>query len=205
MKVDILLLKRLFTSAVLVLVVTELLLVLVSWLLSATMGGSVRSLLSSEGIRWFAGSFVSMLSTPCLVWLLLLSMAGGCLWQSGILSDLTTRGSARNYRQRIALHTTLTFLVIYIGVVLLLTLTPHALLLSATGHFFPSPFSHAIIPIIAFALLLSSIIYGRLLGRFTSLSAILSSLSYGINRAAPLFILYILIIQLYTSFCFVLC
>ena len=55
----------------LVLVLASLALVLVSWLLSATTGDSVRSLLSSEGIRFFFGGFVSMLQTSQLIWLLL--------------------------------------------------------------------------------------------------------------------------------------
>ena len=204
MKISRLQFKRLFTGIVLALVVAELLLVLVSWLVSATMGVGVRSLLSAEGVRWFAGGFVSMLAGQSLVWLLLLSMAGGCLWQSGILADLSVRTSIRNYRQRIALRTTVAFLVAYVGCVLLLTLTPHALLLSATGSLFPSPFSRAIVPIVAFALLSSSTIYGRLSGRFISLSDILASLSYGVSRAAPLFILYVLVVQLYNSLRFTL-
>ena len=49
--------KRLYVWAVLVLAVAELLLMLASWLLSATMLGGMRSLLSSEGLRWYAGQY----------------------------------------------------------------------------------------------------------------------------------------------------
>jgi aminobenzoyl-glutamate transport protein len=38
------------------LLISEALLVILSWLLSATRMEGVRSLLSSEGIRWFFGS-----------------------------------------------------------------------------------------------------------------------------------------------------
>lgn len=199
------LLKRLLAVTVSSLVVGELLLVLVSWLLSATATGDVRSLLSSEGIRWFVGGFVSMLSTPWLVWLLLLSMSGGCLWQSGLLAILNTPSSALNYRQRIAQRMTFAFLIIYIGVILLLTAVPHAILLSATGQLLPSPFSRAFIPIVAFGLLLLSIAYGRISGRFTSVADVLAALSFGIGRSAPLFILYVLAIQFFESLCFVFC
>lgn len=199
MKADALL-KRLLAAMVSLLVVAELLLVLVSWLLSATVGDGVRSLLSSEGIRWFVGSFVAMLSTPWLVWLLLLAMAGGCLWQSGLPAVFTT---VRNYRQRVALRMTLAFLIIYIGAVLLLTTVPHAVLLSSTGQLWPSPFSRALLPIAAFGLLLLSVVYGWTSGRFTSVSDVVDAVSFGIARSAPLFILYVLAVQFYASLRFV--
>lgn len=199
MKADALL-KRLFAGIVSALVVAELLLVLVSWLLSATMTENVRSLLSSEGIRWFVGSFVSMLSTPWLVWLVLSAMAGGCLWQSGVFTVFT---SARNYRQRVALRVAITLFIIYIAAVLLLTATPHAVLLSATGCLLPSPFSRAIVPVVAFGVLLLSVAYGWTSGRFTSVADVIGSLSFGIGRAAPLFILYVFVVQFVESLRFV--
>ena len=199
MKADALL-KRLFAGIVSALVVAELLLVLVSWLLSATMTENVRSLLSSEGIRWFVGSFVSMLSTPWLVWLVLSAMAGGCLWQSGVFTVFT---SARNYRQRVALRVSITLFIIYIAAVLLLTATPHAVLLSATGCLLPSPFSRAIVPVVAFGVSLLSVAYGWTSGRFTSVTDVVGSLSFGIGRAAPLFILYVFVVQFFESLRFV--
>lgn len=198
------LLKRLLTGTVSALLVGELLLVLVSWLLSATLTENVHSLLSSEGIRWFVGSLVAMLSTPWLVWLLLSAMAGGCLWQSGLPTLLGTRTTALNYRQRIALRMTIALLIIYIAAILLLTAVPHAVLLSATGQLLPSPFSRALVPIAAFGLLLLSATYGWLSGRFTSVAAVVDSLSFGISRAAPLFILYVLAVQFCESLRFVL-
>ena len=198
------LLKRLLTGTVSALLVGELLLVLVSWLLSATLTENVHSLLSSEGIRWFVGSLVAMLSTPWLVWLLLSAMAGGCLWQSGLPTILGTRTTALNYRQRIALRMTIALLIIYIAAILLLTAVPHAVLLSATGQLLPSPFSRALVPIAAFGLLLLSATYGWLSGRFTSVAAVVDSLSFGISRAAPLFILYVLAVQFCESLRFVL-
>lgn len=203
MKVEALL-KRLLAVTVSALVVGELLLVLVSWLLSATATGDVRSLLSSEGIRWFVGGFVSMLSTPWLVYLLLLAMAGGCLWKSGLLSILIPPKTALNYRQRIALRMTFAFLIIYIGVILLLTAVPHAILLSATGQLLPSPFSRAFIPVVAFGLLLLSIAYGRTSGRFASVTEVLDAVSFGVSCTAPLFILYVLAVQFLASMSFVL-
>ena len=186
-----------------VLVLAELVLVLLSWLLSATMTGDVHSLLSSEGVRWFFGSFCSMLATPWVVWLLLLAMTGGCLWQSGLLSAFSRASSTLGYRGRMAFRTTLVLLIIYIAAVVALTAVPHAVLLSATGQLFPSPFSRSLVPILSFGLLLLSAVYGWVSGRFTSFTDIVDAMSYGIARSAPAFVLYVLLLQLYESLVFV--
>ena len=189
-------------------------LVLVSWLLSATQGEGVRSLLSSEGIRFFFGGFTNMLLKPLLVWLLLLSMAWGCLRHSGLLmtppnesefdasGDASRRSSSfggigRGFRVRIFL---LVILVVYVGVVLLLT---QAVLLSATGQLWPSPFSHALVPMIAFGIILLSTAYGILSRRFLSVADVCQSLIQGIVSAAPLLLLYILVMQLVGALRFV--
>ena len=58
------------------LLAAQALLFLVSWLVTAMMPDTaVHSLLSSEGIRWFFGSFVGNVASPVLVWLLILAMA----------------------------------------------------------------------------------------------------------------------------------
>lgn len=189
---------HLLSGVVLALVFAEALLVLVSWLLSATTTGHVRSLLSSEGIRWFFGSFTAIIASPWLVWLLLLAMAGGCWWQSGVL-----RTPLIGYRDRMALRVTVVLLIIYIGVVVALTAVPHAVLLSATGQLFPSPFSRALVPIVAFGILLLSAVYGWASGRFAAFSDVIDSLSFGIGRAAPLFILCVVFFQFYESLRFV--
>ena len=65
-------LRTILNWAVLVIPVMQVLLFLVSWLINAAMPESkVRSLLGSEGIRWFFGSFVDNVATSPLVWLLI--------------------------------------------------------------------------------------------------------------------------------------
>ena len=60
--------------------IVQILLILVSWFITATMPMSpVRSLLSSEGIRWFFGQFTYNLASPLLVWLILAGMKLGAL------------------------------------------------------------------------------------------------------------------------------
>ena len=165
-------------GAALTLLVAHAVLIILSWLLSAMGQEDVRSLLSSEGIRWFVGSFSAMTASPLLVWLLLLLSAAGCVRQSGVAS-LWGQHRSLTYRERIALRVALFFLVGYVVIVGLLTLVPHAILL------------------------LFSVAYGVMAGRLRSLGDVLHSLSFGIARGASLVILYFLLIQFYESLRFV--
>ncbi len=182
----------------LLLLVAEAVLILLSWILSAMRVEGVRSLLSGEGVRWFFGHFTTMVGSPWLACLVLLLVAFGCLQKSGLFSRPHT-----SYRDRLALRVTVVFLIIYVGVVLLLTAIPHAVLLSSTGNLFPSPFSHSIVPILSFGVILISVSFGMVSGRFETLSDVLDALSFGCRKGAPLFIFYILAIQLYESLKFV--
>lgn len=189
--------KRLIALACVAFGVAELLLVILSWLLSATRLEGVRSLISSEGIRWFVGEFIYTLASPLLVWLLLALVALGCLQRSGLMS----RG--RGYRDRVALRVSLSFIIIYVVIICLLTLMPHAILLSVTGSLFPSAFSRALVPIICFGVGVLSISFGMVSGRLHTLTDILDALTFGLQQGAPLIILYIMFFQFYASLLFV--
>lgn len=180
------------------LVLAELLLMLLSWILSAAMPMSgVRSMLSGEGIRWFLGHFAHELATPLLVWLLLLAMAYGSICRCGIFEDRSS------YRSRRALWLSALYLIIYIGVVVLMVVMPHAVLLSATGDLWPSPFSASLVPVTAFGLLSAGVIYGVVAGTFLSFSDVYNALLHGIRQSAPLLLFYVLAAQLYCSLRFV--
>jgi aminobenzoyl-glutamate transport protein len=176
----------------------QVLLVLLSWLLSAMMTEGVRSLLSSEGIRWFFGQYTDMLQSPVLIWMLLLSMAAGALSQSRMLCRPSS------YRERMALRIALFILLCYAACIMALTLLPHAILLSATGSLFPSPFSKALVPVVAFGLLSAAIAYGLAARTFRSVTDICNSITQGIAQWAPFFLLYVFFMQLYKSVLFVL-
>ena len=177
----------------------QLLLMLVSWLLAAAIPTSgVRSLLSSEGLRWLLGHFSDMLGTPVLLCLLLLLIAYGSLKGCGILQFKSS------YRQSRALIITLLLLVVYVGVIVLLGMIPHAVLLSATGSLWPSPFSAAIVPLFAFGITLLSTVYGYVASRYCNMSDVYQSLINGIRSGAPLLLFYVLLGQLYYSLLFIL-
>jgi len=200
MKTDLLQLLARVGFAVLI---AELVLILLSWILSATGLEGVRSLLSSEGVRWFFGGFSRMVASPVLVWLLLLLSALGAFQKSGLSSLFALRFGQYSYRDRVALRLAVVLLVCYLAVVSLLAFTPHAILLSSTGLLFPSAFSRSLVPVVAFGIVLVSVSFGVASGRIRSLADTLSALSFGIQKGAALLVLYVFFIQFYGSLCFV--
>ena len=179
----------------LVTVIAETLLVILSWLLSAMRVEGVRSLLSSEGIRWFFSSFNDLIAVALELWLLVLMCALGCLQKSRVTTIFGGKKSI-NFRDRLALYVALAFLLIYVVIILLLTLMPHAILLSATGHLFPSAFSRSLVPITAFGICIFSVAFGLMAGVMRNLSDILQALSFGIAKGAPLLVFYLFAVQL---------
>ena len=189
--------KRFLPHIALVLMLLQLLLILVSWLLAAAFPFSgIRSLLSSEGLRWLLGHFSDVLATPLLVNILLLSMACGMAVRSW---QRRTRG----YRERSARIITLLLLAVYVAAVLLLSAIPHAVLLSATGTLWPSPFSRSLLPLIAFGITLLAGVYGIIAGRYNTLSDLYDALLYGLSIGSPWLLFYVLITQIYESLRFV--
>lgn len=188
----------------------QIVLILVSWLIAAAWPESnVRSLLSSEGIRWFFAHFTDNLLTSLLVWILLLSMAIGALhesrlWQATLrLLNISHDDKPLKFRQMLALRVVGMEVAIYIIIMCLLTMVPHAVLLSVTGELFPSSFSASIVPTICFMLCLCSATYGYMAGELTSLKDIVQAMTVGIGQIGEVWLLYIFGVQLYFSLCFV--
>ena len=185
-----------------VLLVAEGVLVIVSWLLSALRLEGVCSMLSSEGIRWFVGGFSDIVASPLLAWLLLMLIACGSIQQSGVIPLLGSKGKI-SFRDRLALRVASVFVLLYAIVICMLTIMPHAILLSVKGSLFPSAFSRSILPIICFGVTLFSIVFAMMSGHKKTGEDIIDILSYGIRQGASLVIIYIFAIQFYASLRFV--
>lgn len=188
--------RKIVAYTALALISGELVLILISWFLTATMTDGVHSLLSAEGIRFFFGSFTQMLLHPLLVWMLLLAMASGCLQRSGLLQAFSRDGLRR---RRTALRLSAVLLLVMLAVALVLTCMPHAVLLSATGNLWPSPFSRALVPMVAFAVVVLASVYGLMTRRFLSFTDVCQTMSHGLAQWAPFFLLYVLAAQLVAS------
>ena len=187
--------SKIYAYAMLLLALAQIVLVLLSWLITAAMPEAFpRSMLSPEGIRWFFGSFTENMESPWLVGLLLICIAWGTLQTSGLLHfDRTI------YRHRNALRLVLIELVLFVAVILLLTVVPHAILLNVMGGIEASSFSRSILPYICFAIIVMSLSFGAVSNRLQGIEALGESLSEGIRMAAPYFVIYILANQLYSS------
>lgn len=186
--------------------ICQVLLILVSWLMSAAMPElGLQSMLSSAGIRWFFGTFTDNLASPPLVWLILLTVAFSGLHRSGLWATIRRlfQRKALNTQIRFALLITSAVFLFQVVAMLWLTLTRHAILLSVTGHLFPSSFSKSIIPVIAFIISLCSVVYGILSGRFRTVQQIGAGLTSGGTLLMPILLFYILIVQLIASFIYV--
>ena len=191
--------KKVLAYLALTLGIAEVGVVLVSWLLTAAMPESfTHSLTSPEGIRWFTGHFVAPLTSAWLVWLVLISISIGVVRQSRVLHFDHTQ-----YRQRTALRLMLFELVFFVGILLALTLMPHAILLNAVGTLFPGPFSQSLIPYICFSVVVMSMSYGIMSESIKGICQVYDAMNQGIRLLSPCFLFYILVMQLYTSVLYV--
>lgn len=202
---------------VLVLVTAQLALILLSWLITAAFPElPIRSLLSSEGVRWFFGSFTANQLTPLLAWFITAVMAvGACvrsrLWaafctkMSGLLHrrDSTDGRQGLHYRERIGLRLALAEFMVYVVIMLLLTVVPHAILLSVTGELFPSAFSSSLIPSLSFVLIVMSLSYGVASGTVDSVARMHRVLVGGLEVGARIVPAYVIGMQLYMSLLYV--
>ena len=191
--------KKVLAYLALSLGIAEVVVILVSWLLTAAMPESfTHSLTSPEGIRLFMGHFVDRLTSVWLVWLVLISITIGVVKQSKVLHFDHTQ-----YRQRTALRLMLIELCISAGIMLALTLLPHAILLNAVGTLFPGPFTHSLIPYICFSVMVMSMSYGIMSESIKGISQVYDAMNQGIRLLSPCFLFYILVMQLYTSILYV--
>ena len=198
--------NRFLGRLALAIVAAQLLLMLVTWVVTAALPQlPVRSLLSAEALRWLFGQFTSNLLSPILVWLLLALMAAGTVRASGFGSAVVTLFSRRSllFRQTLGLWLVAFELLAFVVVTLLLTCVPHAILLSVTGHLFPSSFSRGLLPMLAAMLIVMSLSYGVASGTLSTLGHVHAPRTQGLRRMAVYMPVYILLVQFYYSLAFV--
>ena len=199
---------------VLMLLIAQLALILLSWLLTAAFPElPMRSMLSSEGIRWFFGSFVSNQLSPLLIYFIMAVMAVGACVRSRLYdalretlsntrSSLTTSSNHQHkvhYREKVGLRIALDEFIVYVIIMILLTAVPHAILLSVTGQLFPSSFSSSFIPSLSLIIIIMSLTYGVASGTIDSVTKMHKVLVGGLEVGSRLVPTYVVGIQLYMS------
>ena len=182
----------------------QIVLVLVSWLWSAAVpDSSVNSLLSARGVRWFFGSYVDNEASPILVWLVLLGLAIGSLRSSGscraMRQAFLRQGPPLTSLQKFAFRSSLVLFLLELAAVAGLTMLPHAV----SGDLFPSSFSVAILPIVAFVCVTVSIFYGLLANHYHSFADIGRGVCSEHRLLVALLLLYVVASQLINSLIYV--
>ena len=178
--------KRFFVYLFTLVIALQLLLLPLSWLLSAWMQeGDIRSLLGDEGLRWLLGGWSERLSIPLLVNLLYVSMTIGMI-----------RGSGFSLRITAVSVVTLTLVFFLLGGRL-------DAMFSVIGHFWPSPLSRSLVPLCCFMLMVSSGVYGFVNGRLTRWQDVWQQLVDGLALMSPWIVLLMLIAQLVFMFNYV--
>ncbi len=177
----------------------EMVLILLSWVLSVIKPEwELRSLLGGEGMRWLVGRHAEVLSTPLLIYILLLSVAWGIARDCGLFKALLHK-TLLSYRERIALKYAVITIVAVVLLLLLLSVAPHAMLLGVTGTLSPSPFSAGFVSMTALGICIVAYVYGFLAGRYDSLQMVYDAAISGISSASQLLLFYVLGAHLYFS------
>lgn len=192
-------------QGVILLLVLQCAIAFTSWMLSAIAPNAhVCSLLSGNGIRWLCGQFTLQLASPVLVWLLFMAVAYGALKRCGIC-QVVCRQKPLSYRQKMAMRFVVSELIGYIVATVLLAFVPHAILLGIDGRLFPSAFSHSLIPQLSGVLTIMALTYGYITENISKASHLYEALTQGIVSFAPVFLYYILCVQIISSFSYAFC
>ena len=137
-----------------------------------------------------------------LVWLLLGSMAYGSVRFCGIL-DVPRKWKAMSFWDHFGLMVALAELLVIVVLMLLLTILPHAVLLGVTGNLYPSSFSKSFFLMVCLSVCFISVSFGVVSSRLRSLEEVCDCLVAGIVYTLPLWLIYILGIELYASLRFI--
>lgn len=184
------------TYVLITILIMFVVLAFMSWLAYAA-GMQMRTLLSSEGLRWLFLNVARIVSSPILVYLLLGLSWIGSISRSGLAEAFSRmirygRGESRlTYRQRVALISSGLFFCIYIICLSFLVLSPYAALLSVTGKLFPSPFLSGFFPAFVFGGHVTALLYGSLSNRLRNLYEAFEIFYWGIQRYAIWIIIYL--------------
>ena len=127
--------------------------------------------------------------------------------KSGLISCVASAMAKKqsfSMQQKFAFRIMLIEFVLFVAGVIFISAMPHAILLSVTGALFPSSFSSGLVPMICFELFVLSMIYGIVGGEVNTLEKFWNCIISGANFLPAVCFLYILIVQLFYSTCYVL-
>lgn len=200
--------SRLTNVFLLTLLFCHIILFLLSWLSSAT-GWPLRNLFTTEGIRWFFLHIKDSLCSPAFAVILPILLTLGAFHRSGfssIIIELLKRNktsSTITYRKRKALWMACLFFVFYMLFFIAFIIRREPILLSVTGHVYPSPFLRGFLQITTIGLTITAAIYSNLSNHLHGVNEYISVFYWGIQRYALWIFVTILGTQFYNFLCYV--
>ena len=198
--------RRAATVIMFLLLATHLLLLPLSWLGSAA-GLPWGNYLSDEGIRWYFLHIQDGFYSPFSVGTFSIALLIGSLERAGltdVLADMVKDGRVSlTDRQTKACLISGGFFVLYMAGILILLLGPHRVLLSVTGHFYPSPYFAGILHIASLGVVITSLIYAVMSFHLRGWMECLSVIYWGIQRYDVWILDAILMSHLYHAICYV--
>ena len=188
--------SKIFVLLSLCLLILQALTILGSWIVSAmwpSMG--INSLLSGRGLRWFLGHMPENLSDTTLVWIILSCIIiGAFVWRE--LPKKIIAHSKNDYRERFAVIVFYLVVAISFLVCFAMAFFPHSSFLGVTGHLFPGPFLSAVFFIVGLGLSLGIAVYLMLSGKVDTYETVEQICVFGLQKAAPLIVIYLLLKEL---------
>lgn len=188
--------SKIFVLLSLFLLILQTLTILGSWIVSAMWPSiGINSLLSGRGLRWFLGRMPENLADTTLVWIILSCIIVGALVWSELPKKIITY-SQNDYRERFSVLVFMFIILLSFLVCAVMAYFPHSSFLGVTGHLFPGPFLSAVFFILGLGLFLGIAVYMILSGKADTYDSILDACVYGLQKAAPLIVIYLLLKEL---------
>jgi p-aminobenzoyl-glutamate transporter AbgT len=185
--------SKIFVLSTISLCVLQVLIILLSWIISAIFPAhGFHSLLSDSGIRWLLSRYINNGYSDFLIWFLFCSSFIGTFIWSKLPKKIISFKSC-DYNERFAIRVFFCELAIGIFICLLLALYPHSSLLGITGKLFPGPFIMGISFILGITILGGSVTFLMLSGKLKTYEDASKALLFGIKAVAPLVVIFFLL------------
>lgn len=175
------------------LIAIQTLTILLSWIVSVVWPSSgVVSLLGNSGLQWLLSSFADNVSSPILVWLLLGGIAYGMFRYNGFPARLK-ENNFDNPKVKFARR--IFFLEIFLGIFVCVVLAfyPHSFVLGVSGHLFPGPFLKTVACMMTLVFIVANFSFMLLDENGNNPQNAEKALVFGLQRIAPLIVIYLLL------------
>ena len=135
------------------------------------------------------------LSDTTLVWIILSCIIIGAFVWSELPKKIIAH-SKNDYRERFAVIVFYLVVAISFLVCFAMAFFPHSSFLGVTGHLFPGPFLSAVFFIVGLGLSLGIAVYLMLSGKVDTYETVEQICVFGLQKAAPLIVIYLLLKEL---------